>query len=71
MLNEGVSEFQRALEINPNLAQPHFSMGVVHTLQGDKQKAIAEFQRFLELDDGSDSEATTAAQDYLTQLQEK
>ncbi len=68
LLNQGLAEFQRALEINPDLAQAHFSLGVVYTLLGQSQEAIAEFQRFLELDDGSDPEATAAAQSYLTQL---
>lgn len=68
LLDQGVTQFQRALEINPNLAQAHFSLGVVYATRGQAQAAISEFQRFLELDDGSDPEATTAAQAYLTQL---
>ena len=69
LLNQGVNEFQRALEINPKLPQAHFSLGVIYTIRGQSQQAITEFQRFLELDDGSDPEATAAARSYLTQLQ--
>jgi tetratricopeptide (TPR) repeat protein len=68
LLDQGVSEFQRALEISPNLPQAHFSLGVVFATRGQNQQAISEFQRFLDLDDGSDPEATTAAQNYLTRL---
>jgi len=68
LLDQGLREFQHALEIEPDLPQAHFSLGVVYTLQGKSQEAIAEFQRFLSLDDGSDPEATTAARSYLTQL---
>ena len=70
LLNQGVNEFQRALEINPDLPQAHFSLGVVYATRGQKQEAISEFQRFLEMDDGSDPEATSAARIYLTELEE-
>ncbi len=68
LLDQGLQEFQTALEIDPDLPQAHFSLGVVYTMRGQAQDAIAEFQRFLELDDGSDPQATDAAQNYLTQL---
>jgi tetratricopeptide (TPR) repeat protein len=69
LLNQGTDELRRALEINPNLPQAHFSLGVVNMMRDKSQEAIAEFQRFLALDDGSDPEATTNAQSYLKQLQ--
>ena len=71
LLDQGVGEFQRALEIDPDLPQAHFSLGVVYATRGQNQEAISEFQRFLELDDGSDFEATSAAQDYLIGLEQK
>jgi len=70
LLDQAQTEFQRALEINPNLPQAHFSLGVLHAMRGQTQEAIAEFQRFLELDDGSDPQATTAAHSYLKQLEQ-
>lgn len=70
LLNQGVNEFQRALELNPDLPQAHFSLGVVYATRGQKQESISEFERFLELDDGSDPEATSAVQIYLTELEE-
>ncbi len=69
LLKQGTDELSRALEINPNLPQAHFSLGVVNMMRGKSQEAIAEFQRFLALDDGSDPEATANAQSYLKQLQ--
>jgi tetratricopeptide (TPR) repeat protein len=68
LLAEAIAEFQRALEINPGLAQAHFSLGAVYFIQGQQQEAIAEFQEFMALDDGSDPTATSAAQSYLEQL---
>jgi tetratricopeptide (TPR) repeat protein len=69
LLNQGTDELRRALEINPNMPQAHFSLGVVAMMRGKPQDAIAEFQRFLALDDGSDPEASANAQSYLKQLQ--
>jgi len=69
LLNQGTDELRRALEISPNMPQAHFSLGVVNMMRGKSQEAIAEFQRFLALDDGSDQEATANAQSYLKQLQ--
>lgn len=71
LLNKGVSEFQRALEIDPDLPQAHFSLGVVYATLGQNPEAISEFQRFVQLDNGSDPEATAAAQDYLSRLREE
>ena len=69
LLNQGTDELRRALEVNPDLPQAHFSLGVVAMMRGQSQEAIAEFQRFLALDDGSDPEATANARSYLKQLQ--
>ena len=70
LLQQGLRELQLALELNPDLPQVHFSLGVVYMVQGQSQEAIAEFKRFLELDDGSDPQATQAAQNYLAQLEQ-
>jgi tetratricopeptide (TPR) repeat protein len=70
LLDQGLREFQSALEIDSDLPQAHFSLGVVYMMRGQTQEAIAEFQQFLELDDGSDPQATDAAQSYLTQLEQ-
>jgi tetratricopeptide (TPR) repeat protein len=70
LLNQGVAEFQRALDIDPDLPQAHFSLGVVYVMRGQNQEAIAAFQRFLDLDDGTDPEATSAAHNYLNRLEQ-
>ena len=70
VLDQGVEDLQRALELNPDLFQAHFSLGVVHDLRGEKEAAIAAFERFVELDDGSDPQATTAAQSHLERLRQ-
>lgn len=70
LLKQGLGELQLAMELNPDLPQVHFSLGVVYMVQGQSQEAIAEFKRFQELDDGSDPQATQAAQNYLAQLEQ-
>ena len=68
LLDKGVEQFQRALELNPNLPQAHFSLGVVYDLRGQRQEALAMFKRFQELDDGSDPQATEAAKTFVDKL---
>jgi tetratricopeptide (TPR) repeat protein len=70
LLGQAIDEYKRALEIDPNLAQAHFSLGAVYFIQNEKSSAMAEFDQFLALDDGSDPAATSAAQSYLQQLQQ-
>jgi tetratricopeptide (TPR) repeat protein len=70
LLDQATSEFERALEIDPNLAQAHFGLGAVYFIKGQKPAAVAEFDQFLAMDDGSDPAATDAAQSYLQQLQQ-
>mgnify|MGYP000294837845 CR=1 FL=1 len=68
LLDQGVAEFRRALDLNPNLPQAYFSLGVVHNLRGQAQEALDMFKRFQELDDGSDPQATAMARTYVEQL---
>jgi tetratricopeptide (TPR) repeat protein len=68
LLDKGAGEFKRALELNPNLPQAYFSLGVVYDLRGQAEEAIAMFKHFQELDDGSDPQATEAAKTYLDKL---
>ncbi len=68
LLDKGLAEFQRALELNPQLPQAYFSSGVVYDLRGQRQEALDMFKRFQELDDGSDPQATTLAQQYIERL---
>jgi len=42
-------EFQKALEINPNYADPHFNLGVVFAQKGQLDAAMVEFQKALEI----------------------
>lgn len=69
LLNKGLDAFQRALELNAQLPQAYFSIGVVYDIQGKRQEALAMFKRFQELDDGSDPQATAMARQYIEKME--
>ncbi|MCS7260051.1 MAG: tetratricopeptide repeat protein [Anaerolineae bacterium] len=70
LLDKGLRAFQRALELDAQLPQAYFSLGVVYDLQGKRQEALAMFRRFQELDDGSDPQATALARQYIEKLEQ-
>jgi Flp pilus assembly protein TadD len=67
-LYKALDEYKKAVELNPNLAEAHYGLGVVYTLLGQNPEAIQAFQKFQELDTGSDPMATESAKQYLQQL---
>ena len=69
LLDKGLAEFERAVELDPALGKAFFSMGVVYfQVLGEKEKALPMFRKFLELDDGSEPQATQMARQYVQQL---
>lgn len=61
-------QYQKAVEIAPDLAEGHYGLGVVHALLGQIDEAVAAFERFQEVDKGTDEQATKGAQQFLDQL---
>ena len=49
MLNEAVSYYRRAIELEPGLAQAFFNLGTALNSAGDVNGAIACYQRALAL----------------------
>ncbi len=45
-------DFDAALAIDANLAQPHHALGVIHLREGDPERAIEEFSEALRLAPG-------------------
>src|SRR5690606_12466753 len=68
LLAQAVSQLEQALALNPNLAEPYFSLGVAYLAQNDNAKAIEAFQTFIDRDSGSDPRASQEAQRYLDSL---
>ena len=48
-LDEAVAQFERALQLKPELAEAHSNLGAVFKEQGKLTEAIAQFERALEI----------------------
>ena len=48
--DEAIEEFQKALSINPEVADAHFSSGFLFFKKGNYAKAKNSFKRVLEID---------------------
>jgi len=67
---EGALELlQRALEINPSLAEAYSSRGLVHLQLGRTDKAIDDLNRALEIDPQNAASCTTLGKIYFQQAQ--
>jgi tetratricopeptide (TPR) repeat protein len=67
-LTTALATYEKAAELDPELAEAQFGLGVVHLLREETDKAIEAFERFQELDTGNDPYATQDAANYLKQL---
>jgi tetratricopeptide (TPR) repeat protein len=54
--------------LNPDLAEPYFSLGVAYNALNQKEQAIEAFETFLARDTGEDPRAGQEAQRYLEAL---
>jgi tetratricopeptide (TPR) repeat protein len=43
VLDEAMSEYKKALTINPNFAKAHYNLGLAHESKGMLDEAISEF----------------------------
>ena len=69
LLDKGIAEFERAVELDPTLGKAYFSLGVIYyQVLGDKEAALPMFEKFVELDDGSEAQATLMAKQFLQEL---
>lgn len=46
---QAVADFDKAIELKPDLAAAYYWRGLVHELRGEKKEAIEDFEQFLEL----------------------
>jgi tetratricopeptide (TPR) repeat protein len=67
-LDLALEQYQKAIELAPDLAEAHYGAGAVYALLGRIDEAIQAFERFQELDTGTDPMATENAQKILDQL---
>jgi regulator of sirC expression with transglutaminase-like and TPR domain len=62
-----MGHFSSVVEDNPDLADGYYYRGLIYLQQGDSAAALADFQRFLELDP-EHAEAATA-REFLSYLE--
>ena len=67
-LEMALEQYQKAVELDPDLPEAHYGLGVVYMLLGQTEDAITSFEKFQELDKGTDPQATENAQVLLEQL---
>jgi len=64
-----MDDFNKALELDPNLAQAYYNRGRAYQALGDREKAIADFQKVLEI--SQDADLRQRAQQHLDELRVK
>ena len=67
-LSEAETYLTRANQLNPALPEPYFGLGVLYRLQGQRERAIAAFETFLQIGPGQDPAAIPVAEAELEAL---
>jgi len=44
-----MTEYERVLELEPNHADSHHNLGIIHLVKGNRQEALAKFQEAVQL----------------------
>ena len=44
-----IADYNKAIELMPDLAEAYYNRGVARKMKGEKEEAIRDFERFLEL----------------------
>jgi tetratricopeptide (TPR) repeat protein len=68
MLALAVNELEKALRIDPNDADTHFSLGESYQIQGKAEKAVECYQGFIELAPPEDADYVKAVEERIQQL---
>ena len=68
LLDQAITLLEKALALSPDLAEPHFTLGVAYMASQNKDEAIKAFESFLAKDSGTDPRASQEAQSYLDTL---
>jgi tetratricopeptide (TPR) repeat protein len=68
LVNQAIAQLEHAAELDPDLAEPYFSLGVAYNILNQKDQAIEAFETFLARDTGLDPRAGQEAKRYLEAL---
>ena len=58
--DEAIAQFQKALDLDQNFARAHWGIAEPYALKGDNNKAIAELERTIQLDNSDSTQALLA-----------
>ncbi len=67
-LDMALEQYRKAIELQPDLAEAHYGAGTVYAMLNRIDEAIQAFEKFQDLDKGTDPRATESAQAILEQL---
>jgi len=68
-LDKAEQYLRKANEADPNMPEPYYGLAVLHKMRGEKEQAIAAFEKFLEIGPGQDPRAMDEARRELRELQ--
>jgi tetratricopeptide (TPR) repeat protein len=63
-----IRDLTRVIELSPQWAEAHFNRGLAYKLHGDRDRAIADFQRYLQI--GHDAFWLEASERQLRELED-
>ena len=66
---EAISDYTKALEINPRDALAYYNRGILHLNVGRADLAIADFNKVIELSD--DPDLVAAARERISEIQRR
>ena len=70
LVTKAVTQLQTAMEISPDLPEPHFTLGVAYLASNQQENALQEFETFLAFDAALlDPRAVSEAERYMQLLQ--
>lgn len=64
-LDEAIEEYQKAVSLNPNYADPHYELGLSFQYRGLYDKAVYELSEFIRLSSPDDKKRLSIAQDTI------
>jgi tetratricopeptide (TPR) repeat protein len=69
-LEEAIEEYSQAVELAPQYAETYFNRGYAYKVLGEREAAIADFERFLSFEEHWNEDLVAQAQAHIRELQE-
>jgi tetratricopeptide (TPR) repeat protein len=69
-VDEAIGEYDQAIALSPDYPESYFNRGYALKLKGQKEEAIADFQRFLSFDSHWNEEMVSQAEAHIKDMTE-